>query len=116
MASDNMNYPESGSIAQAMKHQIRSGSFWDSRTPAEKESIDQIATAIARMVVGDGAHWDSIINYAQAATLIEPPGLKKDRSFDYPYTTPVVAQRANRVGLEAIERSIREIPTRDGNA
>jgi hypothetical protein len=81
MASDKVNYPEAGSIAQAIKHQIRAGSFWDERLSAEKESLDQIATAIARMVVGDGVHWDAIINYAHAAkpgTDVVEPTLERD--------------------------------------
>jgi hypothetical protein len=108
MGSDNMNYPESGSIAQAIKHQIRAGSCWDDRSPAEKESLDQIATAIARMVVGDGVHWDAIINYAQVAKpstadlpMTSVPSRKPGHLFDQPSV-------ATRVGLEAIERSIRE--------
>jgi hypothetical protein len=76
MASDKVNYPEAGSIAQAIKYQIRTGSFWDTRSSAEKESLDQIATAIGRMVVGDGAHWDSIINYAHAAKSAEPEAIE----------------------------------------
>jgi hypothetical protein len=95
LASDKVNYPEAGSIAQAMKYQIRTGSVWDTLTPAEKESLDQIATAIARMVVGDGAHWDAIIGYAHAAKPASEP-----------------APRARLSGVEAIERSIREIPHR----
>ena len=67
MASDQVNYSEAGAIAQAMKYHIRAGSVWNTLTPAEKESLDHIATAIARTVVGDGAHWDGIIAYAHAA-------------------------------------------------
>ena len=73
MASDKVNYPEVGGIAQAIKYQIRTGGFWDGLTGSSKELLDQIATAIARMVAGDGTHWDAIIGYAHAAK----PGTEK---------------------------------------
>ena len=50
-----------------MKYQLRTGKFWDELTPAAKETFDQIATACARSVSGDGAHWDGIIGFAHAA-------------------------------------------------
>jgi hypothetical protein len=71
MATNKVNYPAIGGIAQAMKYQIRTGSSWDELSPAAKESLDQITTLIARMVSGESLHWDEIINYAQAA---RPPG------------------------------------------
>ena len=67
MASDKVNYADAATIAQALKHQIRIGTFWDNLPPAAKESLDQIVTLIGRTVSGDGAHWDSIVGYAQAA-------------------------------------------------
>ena len=67
MASDKVNYPEASAIAQAIKYQLRTGKFWDELTPAAKETFDQIATACARSVSGDGAHWDGIIGFAHAA-------------------------------------------------
>jgi hypothetical protein len=66
MGNDKMSF---AGIAQAMKHQIRSGAHWADLTPAAKESLDQIATSIARTVSGDGLHWDGIIGFAQAARL-----------------------------------------------
>jgi hypothetical protein len=67
LASDKVNYREVGVIAQAIKYQIRSGEFWEGMGGSSKESLDQIATAIARMVAGDGVHWDAIIGYAHVA-------------------------------------------------
>jgi hypothetical protein len=64
MANDKMNF---AIIAQALKHQIRSGDSWNELSPASKEALDQIATSIARTVSGDGIHWDGIIGFAQAA-------------------------------------------------
>jgi hypothetical protein len=128
MASDKVNFPEVGSIAQAMKYQIRAGTFWDDLTPAAKESLDQIATCIARTVVGDGAHWDAIIGFAQAAkpTTAEPNPLRPQVESTLPggiHRETILAQRppvaiypptpAQRAGLEAIERSMREIPHRE---
>jgi hypothetical protein len=54
-------------IAQALKHQIRSGDCWDELAPPAKEALDQIATSIARTVCGDGVHWDGIIGFAHVA-------------------------------------------------
>ena len=93
--SDKVNFADAASIAQALKFQIRSGNFWDDLPPASKESLDQIATSIARIVVGDGAHWDAIIGFAQAAKPDEP---------------------ARSEGLRAIERSFRDIPARNDSA
>jgi hypothetical protein len=59
--------PEIGAIAQAIKHQIRSGKFWNDLTPTSKESLDQIASLIAHTVSSEGTHWDGIIGFAQAA-------------------------------------------------
>ena len=92
MASDKVNYVEVGAIAQAIKFQIRTGGFWDELSGAAKESLDQIATAMARMVCGDGVHWDGIVGFAQAAKPDEP---------------------ARSEGLRAIERSFRDIPARN---
>ena len=50
-----MNYRESGVIAQAIKAALRGGELQDGMSGLSKESLDQIATAIARMVAGDGA-------------------------------------------------------------
>ena len=109
MASDKVNYPEVGGIAQAIKYQIRTGGFWDGLTGSSKESLDQIATAIARTVSGDGVHWDAIIGFAHAAK----PGTEKaepDIAGTFPYpATP----RATAAGVEAIERSMRSIPARN---
>ena len=103
MASDKVNYPEVGGIAQAIKYQIRTGGFWDGLTGSSKESLDQIATAIARMVAGDGVHWDAIIGYAHAAK----PGTEKAEP------EPDIPRAARLSGMEAIERSMRSIPARN---
>ena len=97
MASDKVNYREVGVIAQAIKATLRGGEFWDGMGGSAKESLDQIATAIARMVAGDGVHWDAIIGYAHVAK----PGT------DEPPTA------ARQSGMEAIERSMRSIPARN---
>ena len=102
MGSDKVNFADAASIAQALKHQIRSGKFWDELTGAGKEALDQIATAIARTVAGDGAHWDSIIGFAQAAKPgADEPTIAKD------------PMRSQVEGMRAIERAVREIPARN---
>lgn len=68
-----------GSIAQALKFQIRSGREWDGLSPAAKESLDQIATLIARIVSGDNSNWDAIASYAQAVHPPTPPTLEIER-------------------------------------
>ncbi len=81
MASDKVNFSDAASIAQAMKHQIRTGGFWDDLTAVAKESLDQMVTLIGRTAAGDGAHWDSIVGYAQAAKPSdEPPTAELERS------------------------------------
>lgn len=62
-----MNYREVGVIAQAIKASIRDGASWEELGGLAKESLDQIATAMARMVAGDGEHWDAISAYAHVA-------------------------------------------------
>lgn len=96
MASDQMNLADAAAIAQQLKHQIRSGKNWDDLTFVAKEALDQIATSIARTVSGDGAHWDGIVGFAQAAR---------------PATVEPVRSQVE--GLRAIERSFREIPARN---
>ena len=104
-----MNYPEASAIAQAIKYQLRTGKFWDELTPAAKETFDQIATAIARSVSGDGAHWDGIIAFAQAAK----PGTADAAKDPMRHQVEVRPPRATVAGVEAIERSFREIPERN---
>ena len=109
MASDKVNYREVGVIAQAIKASLRGGEFWDGMGGSAKESLDQIATAIARMVAGSETHWDAIIGFAHAAKpgTDEPPTVE----LDIPRTA---AERATRQsGMDAIERSMRSIPTRN---
>ena len=103
MASDKVNFADAASVAQALKFQIRSGIHWDDLTPAEKESLDQIATSIARTVSNDGVHWDAIIGFAHAAK----PGT------DAPTISEPARPRASVAGVEAIERSFRDIPSRN---
>ena len=107
MASDKVNYPEVGGIAQAIKFQIRTGGFWDELGGAAKESLDQIATAMARTVCGDGMHWDGIVGFAQAAKpgTDDPPTVELD-----------IPRTARQSGMEAIERSMRSIPARNDHA
>ena len=98
MASDKVNYSDSATIAQALKFQIRSGKSWDDLTFAAKESLDQIATAIARTVSGDGGHWDAIIGFAQACR-------------------PGTAEPTPTVDIErGIRHLVRDIPSRNDHA
>lgn len=65
---EKVNFAEISSLAQMLKYQIRTGERWDDLMPAAKESLDQIATSIARIVSGEAPqNWDNIINFAQAA-------------------------------------------------
>lgn len=100
MASDKIDHQGVGAIAQAMKHQARAGAGWDDLSAAAKESIDQILSSIARTVsTGQGAHWDGIMAYAEAA---KP-------STDDPHAVPPPRRRP--IDLEAIERSINRADT-----
>jgi hypothetical protein len=102
MDIDKVNYQEMGAIAQVIKHQMRTGLCWTERSSAEQESLDQIATLIARMVSGDDdAHWNGIIAYASAATTpAEPP-----------------MGSIERVDIDGdIRRLAREVPQRNGGA
>ena len=104
MGSDKVNpLPTLRALLRRSNIQIRSGKFWDELTGAGKEALDQIATAIARIVVaGDGAHWDSIIGFAQAAKHgADEPTIAKD------------PMRSQVEGMRAIERAVREIPARN---
>jgi hypothetical protein len=68
MANPKVDHQSVGSIAQAMKYQVRTGDAWDNLSGAAKESIDQILSSIARTVSsGQGVHWDGIMAYADAA-------------------------------------------------
>jgi hypothetical protein len=109
MASDKVNYREVGVIAQAIKHQIREGEFWEGMGGPAKESLDQIATAIARMVAGDGTHWDAIISYAYVAK----PGTDEPPTVDLDIPRTAAERAARQSGVEAIERSMRSIPARN---
>lgn len=95
MENSKPSFSDVGVIAQALKFQIRSGKQWDDLTPAAKEALDQIATAIARIVVGESQHWDGIISFAQAARSdpVAPYELERD-----------------------IRRAVREIPHRNHDA
>src|SRR4029077_1343969 len=64
MDINKVNYQGMVAIAQAIKYQIRTGSTWEALSSAEQESLDQIATLIARIVSSEDAHWDGIIAYA----------------------------------------------------
>lgn len=111
MASDKMmNF---AGIAQALKHQIRSGSAWGDLTPAAKESLDQIATSIARTVSGDGAHWDGIIGFAQAARPTTEFGQQASTLVGQ-HASTLLSQQTATVEIErGIRQMVREIPTRN---
>ncbi len=111
MASDKVNYAEVGAIAQAMKYQIRTGGFWDELPGSAKESLDQIATAIARIVAGDGEHWDAIIGYAHAAKpTIDDPG--RQAIEDWKVGKPEKMEELER-GMRGL---VRELPSRNDHA
>jgi hypothetical protein len=95
MASDKVNFSDASNIAQALKHQIRSGTHWADLSPAGKEALDQIATSIGRTVSGDGVHWDAIVGFAQAARPADPPTIDIER------------------GIRSL---VRDIPSRDDHA
>jgi hypothetical protein len=127
LAIDKVDHQGVGGIAQAMKYQVRTGAGWDELSSAAKESIDQILSSIARTVSsGQGAHWDGIIAYAHAAKPstedpVSVPARKPGHLFDpQPSTIPGGVHRetiiARQHGVEAIERSMREIPRRDDDA
>ncbi len=103
-----MNYPEASAIAQAIKYQMRTGKFWDELTPAAKETFDQIATAVARTVSGDGAHWDGIIGFAQAARPRTAEPLVDNRFGQQAHATVEIER--------GIRQMVQEIPTRNSNA
>jgi hypothetical protein len=115
LASGKIDYPEISGIAQAMKYQIRTGSAWKDLNSSTKESLDQILTSIARIVCGEGMHWDGIINYAQAAkphtddpNAVPPPstpGSRAGKLFD-----PAPNLERDVLGL------VRQIPRRDDDA
>lgn len=101
MASDKVNYPEASAIAQAIKYQLRTGKFWDELTPAAKETFDQIATACARTVSGDGAHWDGIIGFAHAAKSPNEPVRAEQKPDE-------LADSVRRLAAERLARNLGE--------
>jgi hypothetical protein len=110
MASDKVNYRGVGAIAQAMKHQIRTGDGWNDLSPAAKEALDQILSSIARTVSsGQGVHWDGIMAYADSAKPSTDDG-PADRLFDYPNTqlparpTDELAESVRRLARDRVNR------------
>jgi hypothetical protein len=116
MASDKVDHHSVGAIAQAMKYQARTGAGWDDLSAAARESIDQILSSIARTVSsGQGMHWDGIIAYASAAkpSTDDPNAVLPPQDPPMPLRAVYPPTSAQRAGMEAIERSMRDIPTRN---
>lgn len=67
-AGSHGNYPDNAAIAQYIKDVIRTGPSYPSMTAAQRESLDLIATKLARICAGDpnfAEHWIDIEGYAQ---------------------------------------------------
>lgn len=95
-------FTEIASLAQMMKHHIRTEDNWDALSPAAKESLDQILTSIARIVCGDSPHWSAIASLAQAAE-----SERANRPLDEPRTLEIERD---------IRRMVREIPKANPDA
>jgi hypothetical protein len=118
MAIDKVNQSNVGAIAQAMKFQVRTGAGWDDLSPTARESIDQILSSIARTVSsGQGVHWDGIMAYADAAKPGTADPVPVPMASVLARTTAIYPPTpARSAGMEAIERSMRELPHRDADA
>lgn len=61
------DYATKARFIQAFKQMIRHAEGFDDLTPAQRESLDMIATKIGRILHGDpdfADHWDDIAGYA----------------------------------------------------
>lgn len=61
-------YKDKAQWAQNMKRAMRCPDGWDNLTPYQRESLDMIASKIARALYGDAMevdHWRDIAGYAQ---------------------------------------------------
>lgn len=71
-AGSHGNYPDNAAIAQYIKDVIRTGPSYASMTPVQRESLDLIATKLARICAGDPnfvEHWIDINGYSQLVVM-----------------------------------------------
>lgn len=64
------DYPTAATIAQELKAAMRRARTWPCLPAFMRESLDLIATKIARILAGDPTiidHWDDIAGYARLA-------------------------------------------------
>lgn len=69
------NYMDLAVIAQTIKDACRANKNWLNLNPAQKESIDMIASKIARVVEGDPTYmdnWHDIQGYARLSETFTP--------------------------------------------
>lgn len=65
------NYTDVARVAQGIKHLLRSGPTYNLKAPHERETLDMIASKLARLVCGQGGYVDSLHDIAGYATLSE---------------------------------------------
>lgn len=64
------DYSQTAAVAQCIKHALRSVPGWNELTAVQSESLDLIATKMARIVCGDAReidHWRDVRGYAGLA-------------------------------------------------
>ena len=67
-AASHGDYGRNAGLAQSIKHAMRASQNWPHLSPEKRESLDLIATKIARILEGDPSHkdhWDDIAGYAK---------------------------------------------------
>lgn len=64
------SYPDLSTQAQALKNVMRSHIGWSNLEPAHKETLELIATKIARVLNGDPNYADNWRDIAGYATLV----------------------------------------------
>ena len=61
-------YEDMAAMSQALKMVMRRGKNWEALTPEAKESLEHLATKVARILSGDANepdHWNDIAGYAR---------------------------------------------------
>lgn len=64
------DYSQNASTAQSLKSALRNAIGWQDLSPRQRESLDLIATKMARIVSGnpdEPDHWNDIAGYAELA-------------------------------------------------
>jgi len=64
------NFLDKAHLIQAQKDVMREYGSWKSMDPDMQESLDMIATKIARILIGDSYHHDNWIDIAGYAMLV----------------------------------------------